>query len=182
MGTWVAEVNRLLQPRAAQRERGAQARRTGPTSTSPTGTANPVWRATPATQAGERIAYRFSPQAAHALVQEGLDPIVIDELARASHLAPAELQRFAGVDRTTIKRRADKGQLLSEEAAVKTLTAAELVGLATEVFGSVEAAADWLTTPHPVLEGEAPIARARTPWGLGEVREMLVALRYGGVV
>jgi uncharacterized protein (DUF2384 family) len=56
-----------------------------------------------------------------------------------------------------------------------------LVGLATQVFGAVEDAAGWLTSPHPLLDGESPMQRARTPWGLDKVREILVALRYGGV-
>ncbi len=172
MKGWVHAVNRLVH-RSSTHPR---------TVVEPAPAEAELWSTVPAATAGGRITYRFSAGVADALVRTGLKPIVIDELAKASHLQPADLQRFAGVDRTTVKRRADKGQTLSDEAAVKTLTAAELVGQATEVFGSVEDASRWLTTPHPLLQDETPMQRARTPWGLARVREVLVALRYGGVV
>ena len=56
---------------------------------------------------------------------------------------------------------------------------ADLIALATEVFGTVEKASIWLTTPHPMLEDETPLQRARTPWGLQRVRAMLGAFKYG---
>lgn len=37
-----------------------------------------------------------------------------------------------------------------------------------------------LTKGHPLLNGQTPLQRARTPWGMGKVLSMLVALRYGG--
>lgn len=182
MKIWVHEVNRLVSRGAVSATGTARpARRAASMETSePEGGA--LWHADPPAAAGGPVTYRFSSSAADALVRRGLKPIVIDQLAKASHLPSADLQRFAGVDRTTVKRRADKGQALPQDAAVKTLTAAELVGQATEVFGSVEDASEWLITPHPMLQGETPMQRARTPWGLEKVREILVALRYGGVV
>ncbi len=51
--------------------------------------------------------------------------------------------------------------------------------LATEVFGSPAQASTWLTRPHPSLDGETPLKRARTPWGMSKVQSILVALRYG---
>lgn len=167
---WVRKVNRVLGPRATSRVRGHG-----------DGNRPSVFHEVIDPAPG-MATYRFSAQDAHALVLGGIDPSAIDELAHASHLPPLELQRFAGVDRTTLRRRADQGKSLPEEAAVKTLMAAELLALAAEVFGSVEVGSDWLTTPHPALEGDAPLERARTPWGLAKVREILVATRYGGVV
>ena len=58
----------------------------------------------------------------------------------------------------------------------------DLIATAVDVFGSVEAATGWLIKPHPVLEGETPMQRARTPWGMQRVRSILGALKYGGAV
>ena len=87
---------------------------------------------------------------------------------------------FAGIDRTTVSRRKGSGAALPQDAAVKALQATDLVAQATEVFGSPRQAALWLTRPHPLLGGETPLKRARTPWGMSKVQGMLVALRYGG--
>lgn len=177
MDAWAQRVNRLVAPKRAGRRSSAPAAastRRGAAS------AAALWLAADAA-GGAAAGYRFSAHAADALVREGLSPALIEALAKASHLPLGELQRFAGLDRTTLKRRAAKGLPLPDEAAVKALSAAELVGLATQVFGSVESAAGWLTAVHPLLEGETPLQRARTPWGLDKVREVLVALRYGGV-
>ncbi len=140
----------------------------------------PAWLSDGSKAAGG-VRYRFSAQTADALVRGGLRPELIASLARASHLQLGEMHRYTGLDRTTLKRRTDKGEALPEEAAVRVLTATELVGQATQVFGSVEDAAAWLTTPHPLLGDETPMQRARTPWGLAKVQDLLVGLRYGSV-
>ncbi|MCV0438895.1 MAG: MbcA/ParS/Xre antitoxin family protein [Hydrogenophaga sp.] len=53
--------------------------------------------------------------------------------------------------------------------------------LATDVFGKREAA-DWIQRPHPMLEGKTPSDAAATSLGLQRVMEILVAIKYGGVV
>ncbi|MFP5405009.1 MAG: antitoxin Xre/MbcA/ParS toxin-binding domain-containing protein [Gammaproteobacteria bacterium] len=56
----------------------------------------------------------------------------------------------------------------------------ELAAAAADVFGGVDRAATWLTRSHPMLEGETPLQRARTPWGVRNVLGILNALKYGG--
>jgi len=87
---------------------------------------------------------------------------------------------FAGIDRTTVSRRKASGAALPQDAAVKALQAIDLMTRASEVFGSPDQASRWLTKAHPLLDGETPLRRARTPWGMSKVQSMLVALRYGG--
>ena len=70
---------------------------------------------------------------------------------------------------------------LPQDAAVKALQATDLVTQAAAVFGSPAVGSAWLTKEHPSLHGQTPLQRARTPWGMGKVLSMLVALRYGGV-
>ena len=53
--------------------------------------------------------------------------------------------------------------------------------LAIETFGSKSKAEKWLHTIHPIL-GATPIAVSETPSGLIEVKKILNAISYGGVV
>lgn len=71
------------------------------------------------------------------------------------------------------------GSALPQDAAVKALQITDLLTQATEVFGSPAQASTWLTRPHPSLDGETPLKRARTPWVMSKVQSILVALRYG---
>ena len=123
--------------------------------------------------------YRLTPAVAEHLVADGLDPGYLNSLATASGLEPRDVFEFAGIDRTTVSRRQVSGAALPLEAAVKALQATDLVTQAIEVFGLPATASAWLSTAHPLLNGQTPLQRARTPWGLGRVQSMLVALRYG---
>jgi uncharacterized protein (DUF2384 family) len=58
---------------------------------------------------------------------------------------------------------------------------AELQILAIETFGSKSKADSWLNKFHPIL-GNTPIAIAESSSGLIEVRKLLSAISYGGVV
>ena len=126
--------------------------------------------------------WRMASDVAEKLVEQGLHPDYLAALATFSALEPADLYEFAGIDRTTVGRRKAAGAVLPHEVAVKALQATELLAQANDVFGSPAPAAAWLTRPHPLLQGQTPLRRARTPWGLSKVQGMLAALRWGGVV
>jgi putative toxin-antitoxin system antitoxin component (TIGR02293 family) len=172
---WARDVNRLAsqagvaEPPARYHVRG---------KAHPTASARPLLTHD---EAAGGFGWRMAHDVAEALVERGLDPDYLAALATSSGLEPRDLFEFAGIDRTTIARRKAAGATLPHEAAVKALQATELLAQATEVFGSADQAAVWLTRPHPVLDGQTPLRRARTPWGLGKVQGMLAALRYGGV-
>jgi uncharacterized protein (DUF2384 family) len=55
-----------------------------------------------------------------------------------------------------------------------------LEALALQVFASEDAAHGWLKSSHPML-GESPIKAAATSCGAQRVREILTAIKYGGV-
>ena len=40
----------------------------------------------------------------------------------------------------------------------------------------------WLRHPHPVLEDDGPLEAAKTSFGAQRVKDILIAIRYGGVV
>ena len=122
---------------------------------------------------------RMASDVAERLVADGLDPDFLGDIAGFSGLESRDVLDFAGIDRTTVSRRKASGSALPQDAAVKALQITDLLTQATEVFGSPAQASTWLTRPHPSLDGETPLRRARTPWGMSKVQSMLVALRYG---
>lgn len=128
---------------------------------------------------GETYGCRMAHEVAEHLVADGLDPDFLGDIAGLSGLDSRDVLDFAGIDRTTVSRRKASGSALPQDAAVKALQITDLLTQATEVFGSPAQASTWLTRPHPSLDGETPLKRARTPWGMSKVQSMLVALRYG---
>ena len=122
---------------------------------------------------------RFSDTTAEAVVRSGLKASVLGKLSEATGIVVERLFEFVGLDRTTVARRVARDDALPQEASVKAMQFIDLIATATDVFGTVESASAWLTKPHPMLEDETPMQRARTPWGLQLVRTMLGALKYG---
>jgi putative toxin-antitoxin system antitoxin component (TIGR02293 family) len=131
------------------------------------------------TPGSEALGYRMAPEVAEQLAIDGLDPDFLGDIAGFSGLDSRDVLDFAGIDRTTVSRRKASGSGLPQDAAVKALQITDLLTQATEVFGSPVQASTWLTRPHPSLDGETPLKRARTPWGMSKVQSILVALRYG---
>ena len=127
----------------------------------------------------EAYGWRMASEAAEHLVADGLDPDFLGDIAGLSGLDSRDVLDFAGIDRTTVSRRKASGSALPQDAAVKALQLTDLLTQAAEVFGSPAQASTWLTRPHPSLDGDTPLKRARTPWGMSKVQSMLVALRYG---
>ena len=133
----------------------------------------------PRVPGGDASGCRMAPEVAEHLVADGLDPDFLGDIAGLSGLDSRDVLDFAGIDRTTVSRRKASGSALPQDAAVKALQITDLLTQATEVFGSPAQASMWLTRPHPSLDGETPLKRARTPWGMSKVQSILVALRYG---
>ena len=97
----------------------------------------------------------------------------------------AELKRFGVrrasefvnriVPRATRKRR----KLLKREEGEAVLRVAATVALAVYVWGEEEAAAEFLTRPHPMLGGVKPIELALSEVGVRHVEDILWGIHYG---
>lgn len=68
-----------------------------------------------------------------------------------------------------------------EDTCTLQLRILELHTLAIETFGSKSKADLWLNSPHMIL-GTTPITFAQTTSGLEEIKKILNAISYGGVV
>jgi hypothetical protein len=58
----------------------------------------------------------------------------------------------------------------------------ELGDLAKATFESGDETVAWLRRPHPMLEGQSPLECAKSAAGARQVKDMLVAIKHGGVV
>ena len=68
--------------------------------------------------------------------------------------------------------------LPAEEESV-TLGSEELLARAIQCFGNRDKALDWLRTPHPAFDGEAPLERAHDPEGYQAVLDEIGRIEHG---
>jgi len=87
-----------------------------------------------------------------------------------------------GLDRGTATRKVTNDEVLPAHAAESLLRLLELDTLARDVFETPEEAAAWLRRPHPMLDGETPMDCAKSSFGAERVKDILNAIKYGGVV
>ena len=77
--------------------------------------------------------------------------------------------------------KASRDEILPLHAAESMLRLLEMRRLAEDTFGSSQEADAWMRRPHPMLEGEAPLECAKSAFGAQRVKDMLMALKYGGI-
>jgi putative toxin-antitoxin system antitoxin component (TIGR02293 family) len=111
-------------------------------------------------------------------VEEGLPVEAVKELQ-------AELKRFgvrrpseyvdAIVSRATLQRR----NRLKPAEGEQIVRVASLLATAADVWGNDEGAAEFLTSPHPMLGGAVPIDPALSEIGARQVERTLLAMDLG---
>ena len=79
--------------------------------------------------------------------------------------------------RSTLQRREGEGRLKPAESE-RLERIVRLGALAEQVWESPEEAQRFLTTPHPMLEGQAPLDLAATDLGTRRVEALLWKLEY----
>ncbi len=78
--------------------------------------------------------------------------------------------------KTTLERRETQ---LSPEESERTERVARLLVHARRALGTEEEAREFMTTPHPRLDGRSPVEAARTDLGTRRTEGILNALEYG---
>lgn len=110
-------------------------------------------------------------------VAEGLPYASLEAVVR--HYPTAERERIIRivVPRTTRGRREAAGTLSKTESE-RLERVARLTTLAEQVWESEEDAQQFLTTPHPLLDGASPLDLATTELGARRVEDLLLKLEY----
>ncbi|MBJ9966181.1 antitoxin Xre/MbcA/ParS toxin-binding domain-containing protein [Burkholderia seminalis] len=113
-----------------------------------------------------------------ALVRDGLPKSAlragVEHATQGADARRALLARI--IPEATYKRRRDR---LTRDESEKTERLARIVATTTYVWNDEEDARAFLSTPHPELEGRAPLEVALTELGARRVEELLWKLFYG---
>lgn len=118
---------------------------------------------------------------AHKLIMRGISPKTIAPLGDVLGVGVSSVASYLDIDRGTPARQESKGQPLPRHAAEGVLRLLEIESLAHETFEEGDSTG-WLNRPHPMLDGETPLQAAGTSYGSEQVKSILVAIKYGGVV
>lgn len=124
---------------------------------------------------------RLSGPLAYSLLKRGISSRAIGPLSDFLGVGKGAVADMLEIDRGTAARWASKDQPLPTHAAEGVLRMIELDQLAIDTFETEDEALQWLRKPHPMLDGDDPLTAARTSFGAQRVKDILVAIRYGGV-
>ena len=120
---------------------------------------------------------------AHDLISIGLPPASLMHLTKeVAFLAnPDFLEKAVGISLRTLQRRKKDANdtLLSVEQSSRTWKLAEIIGRATEIFGSQPEAEAWMLRPAIGLDQRKPIDLLATSIGVAAVEAYLTRIDYG---
>jgi putative toxin-antitoxin system antitoxin component (TIGR02293 family) len=127
-------------------------------------------------------ALRVNNVLAHDIVRRGISSKAIGPLGDFLGLGKGVVAEYLDLDRGTANRRASKDLLLPRHAAEGVLRLLELEQMAVDTFETEAESLEWLRRPHPMLENESPLEAAKSSFGAQRVKDILLAVKYGGVV
>jgi len=127
-------------------------------------------------------AHSIPAMTAHCIVRQGVPSRSLPALGEYMGIGKGDLADLVDLDRATAFRKVAADKPLPRHAAESVLRLLELNQLAEDTFESPEEAQAWLRRGHPMLGGEAPLDWARTAYGAERVKEILIAVKYGGAV
>ena len=110
-------------------------------------------------------------------IRKGIATQAFEQLATALGVGKEALARKLNINPQTLRKR--KSRMLSADEAEKSLRAARVFGLATEVLGSEEKARHWLNDQIPALGGKRPLDLLDTDVGAHEVTNLLGGIKWG---
>lgn len=117
----------------------------------------------------------------HRWVSHGIPSASIAYLAQAIEPLPSNtLSEALGISvRTLHRKKGAQSDTLSVAQGGRAFKFAEVVAKANVVFGSMETAVQWLTSPAIGLDQQKPIDLLATPVGTQLVEELLGRIEYG---
>jgi putative toxin-antitoxin system antitoxin component (TIGR02293 family) len=113
-----------------------------------------------------------------AAVRRGFPYGAFEALLEALELHAKDLTEILGVPPRTLARRR-QARRLSPTESDRLCRVAFVLRQATEVFGSLDKARDWLNRPNRALGNEQPISRLDTEIGEREVEDVLNRINHG---
>lgn len=100
----------------------------------------------------------------------------------AFQVSATTLSQLLGLSVATYERRRKDAKPLDVPASERLDRIAEVAKLAQDVFEDREEATRWLAAPNEALRGTSPLLHCDTEIGARQVRRILHAMEWGGVV
>lgn len=119
---------------------------------------------------------------AYRLVKRGISSRVMEPLGDVLGLGKGLVAEYLDLDRSTAHRKVAQDQPLPTHAAESVLRLLELDEMAHDTFETSPEASAWLRRAHPMLEGETPLQCAKSSYGAQRVKDILLAIKYGGTL
>ena len=117
----------------------------------------------------------------HEMIERGIPGNAFHFLvSHVTTLGPADVHKAAGVSLRTVQRRTlTPRKPLSAAQSARAWQFAEILALATMVFGAQEPAEQWLGSPAVALDQRRPIDLMSTPVGAELVSQVLGRIESG---
>ena len=119
---------------------------------------------------------------AHDALAHGLPAGVLKHLVQEIGLLQArndQLEKAIGISLRTFQRRRETNKPLSPEQSNRAWKFAEILGRATDILGTQQAAEEWLERPAMALDRRRPMDLLATQAGVDAVEELLTRMEYG---
>ena len=113
------------------------------------------------------------------LVRRGLPFAAFESLVRNAGVSQKDIASAIGMAATTLGRRRQAGRLSPLESDQVVRFARLVIAARRMMAGDANATRRWLTTPHRLLGGEAPLHHASTEVGGREVEQLIGQIRHG---
>lgn len=115
------------------------------------------------------------------IVRAGVSSGILVSASEHFGMSRSLFATLIGISPATAERKIKSGSLLGQSETERLERIALIETDAEKVFGSSDMARDWLTKKNAAL-GDSPLSLLDTEIGAGEVRKVLSAIAYGGVV
>jgi putative toxin-antitoxin system antitoxin component (TIGR02293 family) len=119
-----------------------------------------------------------STEDVRAMIHRGFPYRSLEYVLSKFHLDLPRMSRILSVPPRTMARRKAEQRLTAQESD-RLARLARILSYASTVFGSEDKASTWLTRPHRVLEGTAPIELLDTDLGTQVIEAMLGRIEHG---
>lgn len=115
-------------------------------------------------------------------IKAGFSVDVADAAKQTFQMTSQGLGELLNVSVATYERRRRDAKPLDAAASERLDRIATVALLAENVFEDKQAASEWMSSPNAALKGIVPVMHCETAIGAQQVRRILHALEWGGVV
>lgn len=116
------------------------------------------------------------------VIRATLPPTVVSEAMDFLSAPRNELLAALRIPVSSFHRKLTTKQALSPEETERVMRLADITRTATGAFGGQSEARAWLNAANIALGGQSPFSLLDTDAGAGQVRRVLTAVNYGGVL